>query len=161
MWRVDVTPRGYELDSEGKDVLANAKDLRIQGLERIRTGWIFWLPEQTEEIQVRLLAESLLADPIEHHYLVSSPEKRVPGLHPEARWEVEVRNKPGVTDTTAENLQRGAEDLGVMLADKPQTGRTYWLFGKITESEVKRLASGLLANGIVQDYEIKKRMNGS
>jgi len=153
-WRVEVTPKNAGLDSEGKDVLTNARDLHIKGLEEIRTGWIFMLDDDLTDEQVRLLADKLLSDPIEHLSAVLSGEEYAE-LIPGAQWEVEVHYKPGVTDTTAESLARGAEDLGVEDLKEVHTGRIYWLFGDIASEDVERLSSGLLANGIVQDYSIR------
>lgn len=153
-WRVEVTAKGAALDSEGKDVLANARDLSLQGLESIRTGWIFFLDGDLEQSKVSLLADRLLSDPIEHQCMILADEESDNALVPGARWEVEVHYKRGVTDTTAESLKRGAEDLGIPLKNV-RTGRIYWLFGTISEKDAERLASGLLANGIVQEYTIQ------
>jgi len=154
-WRVEVTPKNAGLDSEGKDVLTNAQDLHIKGLKGIRAGWIFMLDDDLAERNIRLLADKLLSDPIEHLCAVLSGEENA-DLIPGAQWEVEVHYKPGVTDTTAESLKRGAEDLGVEGLKEVHTGRIYWLFGDIASEEVERLASGLLANGIVQGYSTRK-----
>jgi len=155
---VEVTAKNAGLDSEGKDVLANARDLNLDGLQSIRTGWIFFLDDILEEAHVRKLAAKLLSDPIEHQYVILKKLGEA-NLVPEAKWEVEVHYKRGVTDTIAESLLRGAEDLGIGEIKDVRTGRIYWLCGTIGAEDVQRLASGLLANGIIQEFCIRQLGN--
>jgi len=156
-WRVEVTAKKVALDSEGKDVLSNARDLSLKGLDSIRTGWIYVLDDTLDASKVALLADRLLSDPIEHQYVILEGDDCDSALVPGSRWEVEVHYKKGVTDTTAESLARGAEDLGITNLKGIRTGRIYWLFGTISLDDANRLASGLLANGIVQEYTITSR----
>lgn len=155
VWRIEVTPKNEQLDSEGKDVLANARDLNLRGLQSIRSGWIYLLDEAVSDKQVKMLAERLLSDPIEHDFAILEEEHATASLIPDAHWEIEVRYKKGVTDSTADSVLRGAEDLGIKELEEVRTGRLYWLKGSIEEKEAERLASGLLANGIIQDYEVR------
>ena len=71
-------------------------------------------------------------------------------------WEVEVWYKPGVTDAVGDSVMKGIKDLGISGASSVKTGQVYIIEGKLDKKQIEKVCSGLLANGIVQFYKIKK-----
>ena len=72
------------------------------------------------------------------------------------KWEVEVWYKPGVTDSTGDSVKKGIKDLNVSGVEEVKTGQVYIISGKIGKAEVEKICSGLLANNVVQYYNIKQ-----
>ena len=72
------------------------------------------------------------------------------------KWEVEVWYKPGVTDAVGDSVKKGVSDMGMSGVEEVKTGQVYILKGKLSKKDVERICSGLLANGVVQYYKIKK-----
>jgi len=72
------------------------------------------------------------------------------------KWEVEVWYKPGVTDAVGDSVKKGVSDLGISGVTSVKTGQVYIIEGKLDKKQVDKICSGLLANGIVQFYKIKK-----
>jgi len=72
------------------------------------------------------------------------------------RWEVEVWYKAGVTDAVGDSVIKGIKDLGVGGVTSVKTGQVYIIEGKTDKKQIEKICSGLLANGIVQFYKIKK-----
>jgi len=72
------------------------------------------------------------------------------------KWEVEVWYKPGVTDAVGDSVKKGIGDLGITGTASVKTGQVYIIDGKLDKKQIDKICSGLLANGIVQFYKIKK-----
>jgi len=72
------------------------------------------------------------------------------------RWEIEVWYKSGVTDAVGDSVMKGIKDLGISGASSVKTGQVYIIEGKLEKKRIEKICSGLLANGIVQFYKIKK-----
>lgn len=65
---------------------------------------------------------------------------------------VEVSLKPGLPDPRGEDVARGIRDLGIDKDITVSTRDIYWLEGDITPDELRRVASCLLTDPVVQDY---------
>ena len=71
---------------------------------------------------------------------------------------IEVGFRPGVTDNVGNTARQGIEEvLGRSLAadEAVYTSRQYLLTGRLTREEVERVAGDLLANSLIQRWEIR------
>jgi phosphoribosylformylglycinamidine synthase subunit PurSL len=153
IYRVDVTPRPGQVDARGLSLTRHAHASGIAGVESIRTGDIYWLAGSFDDATARLLAHVLLHDPIVESATITrgAPGENGPA---DSAWIVEVSLLPGVTDSVAESLLAGAASAGIGGLAAAATGHRYTIYGDLARPEVERLASGLLANAVIQTYAI-------
>ena len=95
------------------------------------------------------IASGPLSDPIIQKYAIDR------GLADRFNWLIEVGFRPGVTD----NVGKTAREAIELLLNKKgiadvYTSRQYALKGNIGRKDAERIASGLLANELIQHYEI-------
>lgn len=136
-------------DARGESVVRSvAEDLGIT-LDQVRTVEVYTTNVELSPEQLDRLGAELFADPVIQLYSVDSP------LHADGDfdWLLEVGFRPGVTDNVGHSAAQGMQDmLGVYPADGEGffTGRQYLFTGKLSREDVKRIASGLLANDLIE-----------
>ena len=75
----------------------------------------------------------------------------------ERRARVTVRYKPGVLDPQGATIQRALADLGMSGIREVRTGRTFELEldNGVSRDTVERACQALLANPVIESYEIE------
>ena len=69
---------------------------------------------------------------------------------------IEVWYKSGVTDTVSQSVIKAIKDLGIMEELAVKTGKKFCFEGKKTDTnKLKKIATGLLANTLIQEYLVK------
>lgn len=149
----------------------------ILTLTGCRTVTLYFLRGDLTRAEVEHLAEHLLTDPVTEQYVIAEisaigdvpheppPEHSsdnaehgyplpvvFPGQTPDHT--VDVTLLPGVTDPAADHLLRAARTLGLTRLEQAATGQRYLLYGRLTEHELRTLATHILANTVVQRYTI-------
>ncbi len=114
----------------------------------IRTSRIFLIDTDASEQEIARVARELLADPI-----VESSELFVGGKdathHETTHSRIEIHLKPGVMDPVAASTQMAMRDMGLNVREV-RTGRAYLIAGQIPKEELQRIASRVLANGVIE-----------
>jgi phosphoribosylformylglycinamidine (FGAM) synthase PurS component len=97
------------------------------------------------------LAEQLFCDPVIQEYSIDSSILKV-------NWpKSEVRFLDGVTDNTGAAASEGAADvLGVVNGSIQVKSSRIFAFDGISEDAVRNISKGLLANAMIQRFEILK-----
>ena len=97
-------------------------------------------------------ATEVLADPITEVF----ETREILADNYDFDWIVEVGYLPGVTDNEGKTALWGLKTFlgSVEPDDMVFSGRKFLLRGKISEKDVKKIASDLLANGVIQRYSI-------
>mgnify|MGYP005832820071 CR=1 FL=1 len=120
----------------------------------VETIDVFTIEGDLSEDQAEEVARVLLTDPITHRFSVNRPLAR--GFD----WLVEVGFLPGVTD----NVGRTARETMETYLERPlgedggvYTSRQFLLWGDLSIGEVEQVATGLLANTLIQRFEIRSR----
>jgi phosphoribosylformylglycinamidine synthase subunit PurSL len=67
-------------------------------------------------------------------------------------YRVEISVKKGLRDPRGEALQNDIRDLGISAVEKARVNDVYLLEGDLTEDEVRRICTELLADPVIQDY---------
>ncbi|MBW2674924.1 MAG: phosphoribosylformylglycinamidine synthase, partial [Deltaproteobacteria bacterium] len=99
--------------------------------------------------ELTAVASGPLSDPIIQEYVIDR------GLAAGFDWLIEVGFRPGVTDNVGKTAREAIELLlGRQGAVDVYTSRQYALKGDLGRSDAERIASGLLANELIQHYEI-------
>ena len=147
------------LKPEIKDALGEKIKRRIQNdlhiaVDMVRTIDVFIIDINLNAAELAAVAAGPFSDPIIQHYAINRP------LATGFDWLIEVGLRPGVTD----NVGRTAlEALSLILNrlpspdEKVYSARQYLLRGAIDRSAVEKIARDLLANELIQRYEIYHR----
>ena len=104
------------------------------------------------------MCSELLADPVIQDYTYqrfgdcSASSTSETGV-----WTVEVRFKPGVTDAVGESVVKGIHDLGINGVCAARTGQKYWIFGNLDLNTIETISRSLLANEVIQAFDIEKK----
>src|SRR5688572_30651333 len=115
----------------------------------IETSRIFLLDTDAPREHVQRVARELLADPIvEQADLILEPPRD------SGRSRIEIHLKPGVMDPVAASTEMAVRDMGIGI-NEVRTGRAYVICDKVADDELKRIASRVLANGVIESVHLK------
>ncbi|HPQ43316.1 MAG TPA: AIR synthase-related protein [Syntrophales bacterium] len=115
----------------------------------VKTIDVYTVEGDLSEKELAAAAGGPLSDPIIQEYAVDR------GLADGFDWLIEVGFRPGVTDNVGKTAREAIELLtGRQGAVEVYTSRQYALEGNLTKDDAERIASGLLANELIQRYEI-------
>jgi phosphoribosylformylglycinamidine synthase subunit PurSL len=153
--RIEVTTKSGSRDPVAQGVQSGAKsDLGIAGLKAVRMAEVYYISSDSIKLtpdKLATLAEQLFCDPVMQEYSIDSPILKV-------SWpKSEVRFLDGVTDNTGAAASEGCADvLGVANGTILVRSSRIFAFDGISEQEVVKISKGLLANAMIQRFEILK-----
>jgi phosphoribosylformylglycinamidine synthase II len=150
--RIEVSFKPDCRDPLGESVRrAIMEDLGFS-VDQVRTIDVYTIdaeltPQEVERLRRELFTDSIIQE--------SSATSR---LARDFCWIIEVGFRPGVTDNVGKTAREGIEAvLGRHLAPEQAvyTSRQYLLTGRLTRDEVERVTGDLLANSLIQRWEIR------
>ncbi len=154
IYRIDVAPAGTEPGAAGADPLGHAVQQQIleygTDVGAVSTRRIFLIDTDAPEDQVRRIADALLADPVVE---TASIWKGSPAAD-SAESRIEIHLKPGVMDPVAASTEMAIGDLGIAVR-QVRTGRAYLLDRAIDREQLQRIASRVLANGVIESIHFE------
>ncbi len=118
-------------------------------VEQVSTIDVFTIEGNLTKTELKKAATGPLSDPVIQKHAINS------ALADGFDWLIEVGFRPGVTD----NVGKTATEAIELLIEKRKplrvyTSRQYVIHGKIGRAEAERIASGVLANDLIERYEI-------
>lgn len=137
-------------DALGESVNRSIREDLLIGVDNVRTVEVYTIAADFTDQEFGRIKDELLTDPI---IQVSS----LSALTFDFDLAIEVGYKPGVTDNVAMTAKEGIEDLlsrPFPLAGAVHTSRIYLLNGRLNKDQAELIATGLLANPIIEDYLI-------
>ncbi|MFH0832384.1 MAG: phosphoribosylformylglycinamidine synthase subunit PurL [Candidatus Aenigmatarchaeota archaeon] len=148
--RIEVAFKEGMTDAAGNGVRKRiAEDLAIS-VDYVRTVDVYTIDAELNEEQLVLLGENLFADPITQTFSYDEP------LDADYDWLIEVGFKPGVTDNVGKTAREGIKDILGINANV-YTSRQYLISGRITSEDAEMIASGLLANTLIERWIVKRK----
>ncbi|MCX5886136.1 MAG: phosphoribosylformylglycinamidine synthase subunit PurL [Proteobacteria bacterium] len=127
------------------------EDLHIAGVSEVRTIEVYTLDFSLSPEDLTAVAAGPFSDPIIQDYSIDRP------LASGFDWLVEVGFRPGVTDNVGRTA-REAVELRISRTLRPEekvyTSRQYLMRGNLDERVIREIATGLLANELIQTYRI-------
>lgn len=123
-------------------------NLTVDGVTTIE---VYTIEGDLTDNQLEQIARGPLSDPVIQHYVIDR------SLADDFTWMIEVGFRPGVTDNVGKTAREAIELLIGTSSNagiEVYTSRQYVIRGNITRDEAARIASGLLANDLIQRYEI-------
>jgi phosphoribosylformylglycinamidine synthase subunit PurSL len=150
--RIEVSFKPDFRDPLGESVQrAIVEDLGL-GVDKVRTIDVYAIDADLTPQEVERLRRELFTDPIVQESSATSRLAR------DFYWIIEVGFRPGVTDNVGKTAHEGIEEvLGRHLApgEGVYTSRQYLITGRLTRDEIERVAGDLLANSLIQRWEIR------
>ena len=149
--RIEVGLLDGVVDAPGDKIRRRVQsELGIE-VDRVRCVDVYTVDAELNDEQLAEVAGDPLCDPVIQRSAVNRP------LGEEFDWAVEVGFRPGVTD----NVGRTAREAIALALDRPfregeavYTSRQYLFNGKLDRARVDRIASELLANGLIQRWSV-------
>ncbi len=160
IYRIDVRTaapaHGTDLseDPVGQSVRHQITEFGTQ-VGSISTRRIFLVDTDASREQVLSAAGALLADPIvEQAEMVDA--RSLAGVNGSAHAvsRIEIHLKPGVMDPVAASTEMALRDAGLEVREV-RTGRSYLIQGVVAADELRRIASRVLANGVIESVHFE------
>ena len=153
--RIEIGFREGIRDALGEKIKGRIIDhLRIP-VDSVKTVEVYTLDGQLSPAELEAAARGPLSDPVIQHYAIDRP------LASGFDWLIEVGFRPGVTDNVGKT---SAEAIALLTGKKVRvyTSRQYAIVGVrdrcdldlLTRKDAERIASELLANDLIQRYDI-------
>jgi len=150
--RIEVGFRKGVRDALGEKVRRRIIEHLHLGVEDVRTIDVFTVEGDLNKDELTAVARGPLSDPVIQRFAVNR------GLAEDFDWLIEVGFRPGVTDNVGKTAREAIE---LMLGERRggrsinvYTSRQYVIRGRIGKTEAELIASGLLANDLIERYDI-------
>ena len=157
-WKIEVSLKSAIPDAIGLGLAQDIKDIGITGVQQVRTAHIYWLDGEAKPEEVERICADLLVDAVTQgcSYEEESASRELDEVSQRGAkaYEVVVSFKPGVTDAVGESVMKGIRDLGINNVSSAQTGQKYVITGELEYKRVEDISLRLLANDVIQNFEI-------
>ncbi|GFO97050.1 phosphoribosyl formylglycinamidinesynthase, PurS and PurL domains, partial [groundwater metagenome] len=145
--RIEVGFKKGMRDAMGESIKKRiAEDLSIN-IDSVRTIEVYSFDAALSPGQVKLLGEKVFADPVIQVF------SDMP-LASDFSWLIEVGYRPGVTDNVGATAKKASEDVLKTSIHGVYFSRQYLISGNITREDANNIAGGLLANALIEKWEI-------
>jgi len=121
-------------------------------VEKVTTIEVYTISGNLTADELREAAAGPLSDPVIQEYSINRP------LAKNFHWLIEVGFRPGVTDNVGKTAR---EAVTLLLGDNISerkisvyTSRQYLISGQIPKIDAERIASGLLANDLIERHQV-------
>ncbi|MBI5968713.1 MAG: phosphoribosylformylglycinamidine synthase subunit PurS [Deltaproteobacteria bacterium] len=151
-YRVEIGLKPTIRDARGEKVKRRIiNDLNIL-VDSVRTIDVYTVDARLSPEEIEEVATGPFLDPVIQEFSIGKP------LGHDFDWAVEVGYKPGVTDNVGRTGREAVELLWQRKFTPEEgvyTSVLYLIKGKLTRDQVERIATGLLANTLIQRFEVK------
>ncbi len=149
--RIEVGFKPAVRDAWGEKIKKRIwEDLHYQ-VDSVKGIDVYTVDIDLSQDQLTLVAEGPLVDPIIQQYTVDKPLAR------DFDWIVEVGFRPGVTDNVGRTAREAIElvlETKLKEEEKVFTSKQCLISGNLSRDEVEKIASGLLANELIERFSI-------
>ncbi|MFH0904394.1 MAG: AIR synthase-related protein, partial [Methanobacteriota archaeon] len=145
--RIEVGFKKGMRDALGESIKKRIREDLSINVDSVRTIEIYTFDAALSTGQVKLLGEKLFAD----HVIQVFSDKP---LASDFSWLIEVGYRPGVTDNVGATAKKASEDVLKTSIKGIYFSRQYLISGDITKEDASNIAGGLLANSLIERWEI-------
>jgi len=154
VYRIEVMLKKSLRDAFGEKIRKRINEDIHLPVRSVRTIKVFTIDAEVASTLVEESAGQLFCDSISQEYSINRP------LAADFDWLIEVGFRPGVTDNEGKTARESLElAIGRKLnrGEGVYTSTQYALAGDLSLKDVERIATGLLANTLIQSFRIKDR----
>lgn len=148
VYRIEITCKDVKNDSDGREILHAFHDFGLTGVKEIRAVRAYTIAGDFSKDEAVRAAREFLADAVVDIFAVDAHV-----LPAESGLAVETMRKTGVMDPSEDSVKKGLCEIGL----KPEwvkNSKKYIVAGEITEKELEEAAGKLLANEVIEEYEV-------
>jgi phosphoribosylformylglycinamidine synthase len=161
----EVKPMAYRVEISLKPTLRDARGERMKRriiddlnlfVESVVTIDVYTIDAALSAEEIEKVASGPFLDPIIQEFSVGKP------IRHDFDWAIEVGYKPGVTDNVGRTAREAIE---LLLQRKFNTEEGVYtsvlclIKGKLTREQAEYIATGLLANTLIQRFEVKDQLS--
>lgn len=150
--RIEVGFRNGIRDALGEKAKRRIIDNLSLPVEKVSTIEVYTITGDLSKDELNKAASGPLSDHVIQKFSIDKP------LAADFDWLIEVGFRPGVTDNVGKTAREAIELLlGTNISQRKiaiYTSRQYLISGKITKKDAEEIASGLLANDLIERYQI-------
>lgn len=146
--RIEIGFKEGIRDALGEKIKKRITEHLHLNVDEVKTIEVYTIDGDLAEDKLREIAGGPLSDPVIQNYAINR------GLADSFDWMIEVGFRPGVTDNVGKTAR---ESIELLIGEKltgVHTSRQYIISGKIDRSDTERIASDLLANELIERFEI-------
>ena len=149
--RIEIGVKTGIMDALGEKIRRRIIEHLHIPVDVLQTIEVFTIEDGLTGDELSAAAHGPFSDPIIHDFAVNQPLAR------RFDWLIEVGFRPGVTDNVGKTAR---EALALLLGKEPgatppvYTSRQYALTGSLGKPEAMKIATSLLANELIEHYEI-------
>ena len=150
--RIEVGFKKGIRDALGEKIKRRIIDNLSLPVEKVSTIEVYTVAGDLTKDELKEAAAGPLSDPVIQNFSINKP------LAADFDWLIEVGFRPGVTDNIGKTAREAIElllgsDIGPRKIGV-YTSRQYLIGGKITKDDAEKIASGLLANDLIERHQI-------
>jgi len=150
--RIEVGFKNGIRDALGEKIKKRIIDNLSLPVEKVSAIEVYTITGDLSKDELNDAACGPLSDPVIQNYSINKP------LAGDFDWLIEVGFRPGVTDNVGKTAREAIELLlGSNIGQRKiavYTSRQYLICGKITKKDAEEIATGLLANDLIERYQI-------
>jgi len=119
---------------------------------KVATIEVYTIAGELSAAELEQAAAGPLSDPVIQNFSINQP------LAKNFDWLIEVGFRPGVTDNVGKTAREAitlllGENIGTRKISV-YTSRQYLISGKISQADAEKIASGLLANDLIERHQV-------
>ncbi len=150
--RIEVGVKPGLSDPAGDSFLRRiGAQLGIKGCKSVRVLSVYTIDAELSGEEISRLGSSLFSDPITEMFSSNKPLFEAKKFD----YAVSVGFKPGVKDNAGDTSREAIEELLGRKVGNVYTSRHYLLSGRLSQKEAQRIAGELLANSLIQRFEVR------
>jgi len=154
IFEIEIKTKEGFVDPQGLHTVSDIAGIGIKDISSVKYVAVYRVEGDITDKQATIIAKELLSDKITEDFEVKKYSK-IEDKKLEKN-SIEVWYKHGVTDTVSQSVVKAIKDLGINEELVVKTGKKYCLKGKnIDANKLKKIATGLLANTLIQEYLTK------
>ena len=149
--RIEIGFKKGIRDALGEKVRRRIVEHLHISVDEVKTVDVYTVEGDFSREDLRKVARGPLADPVMQRSAVNR------GLASGFDWLIEVGFRPGVTDNVGRTATEAIRTLfgnGPAASSRVYTSRQYAIRGKIGRQDAEKIATGLLANELIEHFEI-------
>ena len=149
VFRIEIAPEAPDCSAGESRLVRELRDAGMAGVSGVRLTNLVFLEGALARHAVEQIAHTLLCDPVHERAVVLDETDRLAD-EPPGCWAFEVHLRAGVMDPVAESTLAELRAEGVQVT-AVRTARRYVVRGDVSGTEVRQVASRVLANDCIED----------
>lgn len=154
IFEIEIKTKDGFVDPQGQHTVSDIAGIGIKDISSVKYVAVYRIEGDITDKQATVIAKELLSDKITENFEIKKyseiSDKKLENNS------IEVWYKSGVTDTVSQSVIKAIKDLGIMEELAVKTGKKFCFEGKKTDTnKLKKVATGLLANTLIQEYLVK------